>query len=202
MALSGSSYPVQRSAGQCSATGRAFAVGELYIATLVEREHEGVTGLERVDFSQDAWAAGQRPAPPMRLFAAWKSSYRPGEQTRRPILGDAELLELFEELGEGGGDAGVGGPTTQKQIVFRYVLALLLIRRRMLRMIGTRRVDGGSIMLVVPKGGDPTTPVEVLDPRMDDTAIQDAIDQLGQILDTDAPVAGTDAPAAGGGGAR
>jgi len=178
----GSTYPVSRSTGVCAATGRPLQPGDAYMATLVERD--GHAALERLDFSAEAWDAGGRPMPPLRLFGSWRGTYHPHEAKRQPLLSDAELLDLFEEL---------GGSTEPKQIAFRYLLALLLVRRRVLRMIGSRRSGAGEMMLVVPRGSASDSarePIEVVDPGMDDAAVADAIEQLGQVVATDEPMAG------------
>jgi hypothetical protein len=176
MATAGTTYPISRSTGVCAATGRTFAEGEPFVATLVEREGQPL--LERVDFAVSAWETGQRPQAPLRLFGFWKGTHREHESARQPLLGDAELLDLFEEL---------GAATEPKQVTFRYLLSLLLVRRRVLRVVGTRRDSAGTIMLVIPKGaeGEGRTPIEVVDPGMDDGAVADAIEQLGQVVATD-----------------
>jgi len=179
MNLAGSSYPVVRSTGVCSSTGRAFGLGEAFVATLVERE--GQPALERQDFSIGAWEAGDRPGAPLRLFGFWRATYHPQESRKQPLLGDDELLDLFEEL---------GAATEARQITFRYLLALLLIRRRVLKVVGTRRDAGVSTMLVLPKGraqaNPQEEPVAVTDPGLDDQAVSDAMEQLGQVVATDA----------------
>src|SRR3954470_5386608 len=166
MAGTGSPYPFVRSTGRCAATGQAFAEGDPYIATLVERHG----GLERLDFSAAAWDQGRRPDAP--LFGFWRARYQAAESKKQPLLGDAELLDLFEEL---------GAATEPRQLTFRYLLTLLLIRRRVLRVVATKPGQ----MLVLPRGsrsggggGEATCePIAVVDPGLDDQAIADAIEQ-------------------------
>jgi hypothetical protein len=172
-------YPVARPTGTCAATGRAFSEGDPYVATLVERE--GQPGLERLDFSISAWDSGERPRPPLRTFGFWRGNYHATEVKKQALLGDAELLDLFEEL---------GAATEPKQISFRYLLTLLLVRRRVLRVVSTK----AGTMLVVPRGSGSgevaREPIPVIDPGLDDQAIADAIEQLGQVVATDEPAAG------------
>jgi hypothetical protein len=134
-------------------------------------------GLDRLDFSAAAWDQGRRPDAP--LFGFWRARYQAAESKKQPLLGDAELLDLFEEL---------GAATEPRQLTFRYLLTLLLVRRRILRVVATKPGQ----MLVVPRGssggGEATRePIAVVDPGLDDQAIADAIEQLGQIVATDAP---------------
>jgi hypothetical protein len=172
MAISSSPYPVARSTGRCASSGNAFAEGDPFVAVLVERD--GQPGLERQDFAAQAWEQGARPQPPLRMFGFWRGTFTPHETKKQPLLGDAELLDLFEEL------AAASEP---KQVTFRYILALLLVRRRVLRVVSTRP----GVMMVVPRGaGDAgREPLAVMDPGLDDQAIADAIEQLGQVVATE-----------------
>jgi hypothetical protein len=172
MALSSTPYPFARSTGRCTASGTPFTEGDPFVAVLVERQ--GQPGLERQDFAAQAWEQGARPQPPLRVFGFWRGTFTPHETKKQPLLGDAELLDLFEEL---------AAATEPKQVTFRYILALLLVRRRVLRVVSTRP----GVMMVVPRGSGDTArePIAVADPGLDDQAIADAIEQLGQVVATD-----------------
>lgn len=176
-AMAATSYPLSRATGQCAASGHAFSEGEAFVATLVERA--GQPGLERLDFAVSAWESGARPAVPLVLFAFWRGVFSPHPEKAKPLLGDAELLDLFEEL---------GSADQPKQLAFRYFVALLLIRRRLLRQVGTRP----GVLLVSPKGA-PQTTLEVKDPGVDDGAIADALEQLGRVVNVDGPPGGAGA---------
>lgn len=165
MAILGQSFPVARCTGKCAASGRAFSPGETIVAVLVERADGG---LERLDYALESWEGGQRPQPPLVIFGFWRCEYTPEEKRSNALLGDAELLDLFEDL---------TGATDAKQVAFRYFLALLLVRRRMLRVTGSR--DGG--LLVLPKGAS-GEPVLVTDPGLEEGVVADAIEQLGRVV--------------------
>lgn len=168
MSATQNTYPISRPTGQCAATGRAIAVGETFIATLVERDDQPL--LERMDFSVEAWDAGKRPGAPFRLFGSWKSVHQESGTPRQTLLSDPELLDLFEEL---------GAATEPRQRAFRYLLALMLIRRRLLRLV-TSTPEG---LRVLAKGSAPETePTMVIDPGLDDEMVAEAIEQLSQIM--------------------
>mgnify|MGYP000874453704 FL=1 len=174
MSFAGSAYSVTRSAGACSHSGVAFAPGERFIAALAERE-DGT--LERVDYSTASWEAGARPSPPLRLFATWRATYQEASPSKRTLMGDEELIDLFGQLAEA---------DQPRQVAFRYVLCLLLIRRRLLKVAGSRprtAAEPGAL-LVVYKGQDSdlTAPLAVTDPGLDDAAVSEVIEQLGQVL--------------------
>lgn len=177
-------YEVSRPSGLCAASGRVIAIGEPFVAALIERAADGA--LERVDYAPEAWAAGARPEPQTRLIGTWRAIMRPAEGPRRALIDDGELLDLFEQLGQAG---------APRQLAFRYILALILIRKRLLRHVGTRRPSpspgqgsdqAGEVMLVQlakAAGGGPDDPsIEVIDPGLDDQTIADATEQLGEIM--------------------
>jgi len=177
MSIGGSGFSVTRSRGVCAATGHAIAPGERFITALIERD--GTIGLERADYSLAAWDAGARPGAGERLFGFWRAIFNPIETKKQLLLSDEELLDLFTELAEA---------TEDRRIAFRYLLALHLIRRRVLRCLTTTR----SGMTVSPKGADTSIIMEVKDPGMSDTMIAEAIEQLGEIIPAETGAAGKD----------
>jgi hypothetical protein len=176
MAVLGSSYSVSRASGVCAATQRPFTPDEVFVAALIETPG---SGLSRLDYSVDAWNAGARPPSPAAVVGFWKSHFHPNPQAKKNLLDDAELLELFDNL---------TGTSDAKQIRFRYMLALLLIRRRVIRVVATKRTKEGTVMSIYRRGetADKGPPSEVIDPGLDDISIADAMEQLAQLMDTDA----------------
>jgi hypothetical protein len=173
-----SGFEIVKATGVCVATGAPIPVGREYIAALVESADRST--LERQDYSLEAWQSGSRPVPISRLFGAWKAIMQAPSEKRKALVDDESLLDLFEQLQEA---------TEASRISFRYILALLLMRKKLLKYDGTRR-DGaakGLVMLVrrTTRADEPPAPViEVSDPGMDQQAIADAIEQLGAVLAT------------------
>ena len=170
-----SSYPMSKGSGQCSATGEAIAPGSVFVAALVEMP--GVAGLQRLDFSLVAWEGGARPAGPAQCFGFWKTVYQPTIKPKQPLLDDESLLEVFESTAEA---------TDAKQVRFRYLLTLVLIRRRLLRVVGNKTREGVKVMHVLRRGEPDATPMEVVDPGMDDLSVADAMESLAPLIDPDA----------------
>lgn len=173
-------FTIGRSSGACVATGRAFSPGDRRVTALVEREPAPgePEGLERLDFCERAWDDGHRPE---RLFGFWRSVVPEPHAKAKLLIDDDQLLALFEQMGE-------EAPQTDsvRREAFRFVLALLLVRKRLLRHEGGRREAGRAIMLVRsrgPEGWDPASPlVEVADPELDESSIEMVSEMLGQAL--------------------
>lgn len=169
-------FEIVKAKGVCTATGRPIAVGDEFIAALVETADGN--GMERQDFSLDAWQGGARPQPIAKLFGAWKTTMLPPSEKKRVLVDDESLFDLFEQLQEA---------TEPARVSFRYILALLLMRRKLLKYEVTRRAESpkGLVMQVrrATKADEAPMPIiDVIDPGMDEQAIADAIEQLGAVI--------------------
>lgn len=171
--LSSAPYDLGRSTGVCAATGRALTPGEVAVAVLVERDADG--GLERLDYSAEAWDSEARPS---NVFCFWRRRIPESNAKPKPFIDDDELMSLFDQLADAEQD---------RQLAFRFILSLILIRKRLLRHVGSKQVDGRSVTLVKPRGAEADSPpIEVVDPGMDAEAIEAATEQLGMALRGDA----------------
>jgi len=144
------------------------------MACLVESDEDDTLG--RLDLSLEAWEAGERPD---RLFAFWRATMPSPEEKHNPFLGDDELLAIFEQLCESPENS------TEQQATFRFLLALLLLRKRLLRQDGSRPgEDGRRVMLLRRKGEnkEETPAIEVPDPGLDDSDAAEAAVALGSAL--------------------
>ena len=187
--LNAPQYDVQRPTGECVATGRVLDPGETYYAALVDvpedeqqRGTAGDAGLRRVDVCQAAWDEGYRPE---RLFSYWRSTVPEPRQKPRLLVDDAVLMNLFTRL---------QGEAQPQRIAFRYVLALILMRKRLLRYDGSRREAEHEVWLMTPKEDVARGPLgrwdhegtlEVVDPRLDEAGVQAVLDSLGQVLEAE-----------------
>jgi hypothetical protein len=119
----------------CSKSGAKLLPGEVCYSAVVAKGNDW----ERIDFSRDAWQG-----PPEDAVGYWRTKVPPQTEARRRLDPDA-LLRYFEQLCE---DAN---PAQDK---FRYVLALLLVQRRRLRITGTRGERTTTILELVGMQGE------------------------------------------------
>ncbi|MCH2137574.1 MAG: hypothetical protein MK074_00790 [Phycisphaerales bacterium] len=160
-------YSVGKITRTCGRSGRALEPDEVCIATLCENA-EGQ--LERVDFAEEAWSDDDRPEG---FFSKWKTTVPADDGPRRAFVDDAALLDIFARL---------DGDERRDRMAFRYVLALVLLRKRLLKFEGRCDSDEGDVWLLRPRGEDAGPPMEVVDPGLDDEAIVAVNEQLGEIL--------------------
>lgn len=165
-------YQVARPSGVCAASGRPLVEGEPCVATLCDRETD--EGFDRLDYALEAWEAGARPA---RLFSFWRTRAQPPGARPRTFVDDEILVELFHRL---------GSDDRAQRVAFRFVLALILMRKRLLRFVG--RVQdpgegGAERWRLRLRGSPPDAPdLEVLDPRLTDDDVRELTAQLGEVL--------------------
>jgi hypothetical protein len=122
-------YELQNAARCCSVSGREFAPGEVYYSMLLG---EG-TQLKRVDFAADAWSG---PMP--EAVGWWKSQVPDRNSNKKHWAPNDVMLDFWDGLAE--------LPDRQDM---RYVLTLLLIRRRVFRLEEEKIGDGGHEVLAV-----------------------------------------------------
>ena len=118
-------WQVDKPLGQCYGTGRRIEHGQEYFAALVETEN----GFERRDFCADYW---EQHKP--EVFCYWKTRLPEPGQKKQMFVDDDMLMSFFERL---------ANEVEQEKVNFRFVLALVLMRKRRLKYDSTR-TDGDS----------------------------------------------------------
>ncbi len=200
-------YEVAKPTGVCAATGRALEPGQTYFAALadvpddeIERDAEGkpkdadALGLRRFDVCEEAWREGYRPEG---MFSYWKSTVPEPNQKRKLFVDDAVLMNLLNRLADA---------EQPQRLAFRYVLALILMRKKLLRYDGavTRKaeaeIDGQKQTVEqvwwqltpkvdVAKGHfgkwNEDVTIELLDPKLDEAAVEQVAGQLNQVFEAE-----------------
>ena len=167
-----SDYRVGRPTGVCAASGETLLPGDECIATLCERIED--EGFDRLDYCPREWSSGTRPD---RLFSYWRTTIPASDAKEKILVDDSVLMDLFERLSE---------DTREQRIAFRFILALILMRKRLLRYV--RRVNGtneggNEIWFMRPKGSDPDSPlIEIINPQLSEEDIRELSDQLTEVL--------------------
>ncbi|MGB7160904.1 MAG: hypothetical protein WBD40_22775 [Tepidisphaeraceae bacterium] len=161
-----SGYDVARPLGRCAVTGQPIAPDEKFMAAL----RETPMGFERVDVSTSAWPEFDRKD----VVAFWQTIMPKTELKKKLFVDDEVLCQLFERLAE------VQEPA---KLNFRFVLGLILMRKRMLIYETTRHEgDGGEreLWTVRFKGRDDR--LDLLNPKLTEEQVGEVSQQLGEIL--------------------
>lgn len=158
-----SDFSLARPRGHCAATNEPIAPEEHFITAL----RETPAGFERLDIKLAAWDSFDRTD----IVAFWKMSMPKAEAKKKLLIDDNVLCDLLERL--------QGVESIEKQC-FRFVLALILMRKRLVIYENTRVVDGKEIWTMRLKGRDGS--FDLIDPKPTDDQIAAVKDQLGEIL--------------------
>jgi hypothetical protein len=158
-------WEINKSQGMCFGTGRKIEAGEEYFGALVETEQ----GLQRRDFSRQYWDS-EKP----QVFCFWKTKQPGTEQKKRLFVDDDMLVAFFERLEK---------ETDQEKINFRFVLALILMRKRILKYDQTV-VENDRELWRLRVTGDNRF-VDVANPHLNEEQIEQLSSQIGEILQTD-----------------
>ena len=135
---------IGRSSGRCAATGRELTPGEPCFTALVRPEVDAESGtgsgdrpvFDRLDYDPDAWpeirSSGQLGD---RLLCWWRTEVPEPGGKRHLFVDDDTLVDLFEQLDK---------ETEAERKAFRFVLGLILLRRRRLRMVERASEGAGA----------------------------------------------------------
>ncbi len=158
-------WEVEPAKGRCAVTGRVLQEGEEFYTVLFE---EGES-FRRADYSLEAWQS-----PPEGCFCYFKTRV-PVRERRKKLLVDNEILvSFFTRLAD---------QSDPLRVQFRFVLALILMRKRLLRYDRSAKEDGADVWhltLMTDRSEH-----RVVNPRLTDQQIEAVSGQLGAILHGD-----------------
>ncbi len=155
-------WEVGRPLGQCSGTGKRIEPSEEYFAALVETQD----ALARRDFCAQYWRESQP-----EVFCYWKSTLPHPDQKRQIFVDDRMLMAFFERLAE---------EDEPQKLNFRFVLALILMRKRRLKYDSSKRQNEQEVWRLRVTGEDRF--VELKNPQLTEEQIEQLSFQLSEIL--------------------
>jgi hypothetical protein len=158
-------WEINRPLGQCSGSGEDIETGQDYFATLVQTDE----GLKRRDFSVAYWNENKP-----EVFCYWKTKLASPDEKKQIFIDDEMLMAFFERLAE---------ETDEEKIKFRFVLTLILMRKRRLKYESSRLEDDKEIWSLRIAGTKDNA--EVINPHLEEQQIEQLSSQLGQILQVD-----------------
>jgi len=136
----------------CAATGKPLAPGSTCHSVLMEKEGN----LVRLDFSADAWTG-----PPAGHLAHWTAEVPAAIDPNTQRIDPEVALRYFEQLSE------EASPVHERT---RYVLALVLLQQRKLRLENVRFESDDEVLELSGVHGEGN--FEVRNYHLDDTETQ------------------------------
>lgn len=176
MSQSRAPFQLGRFTAACASEGRPLVPGEPIVATLCDVPEDDRSGHEflRRDFSVAAWESGARPEG---LVCFWRTAAPEPDQKRRLLVDDDTLMELFDRL---------EGDDRPQRIAYRWLMCLILLRKRLLRHVRVDRSDDREEWLVQRRGvDDAAPPIRVTNPRIRDEDLQELSEHLGEVMQSE-----------------
>jgi hypothetical protein len=156
-------YQFAKPQGICHITQQPIVAGQKFMAAL----RETPAGFERLDVSLDAWPQVDQKD----VIGFWHTVMPTHEAKRKIFVDDQVLCEIFERLAE---------TTEPAKLNFRFVLGLILMRKRMIVYEDTRMDDGREIWQVRFRGRDDK--LDLVNPKLDEQQVMEVSQQLSEIL--------------------
>ncbi len=167
-------WSIRSRAHTCAVTGRPFEDGESFHTTIYFDPEEN--GYVRRDICAEAWAQEAEQRKPV---AAWKTVYSKVLVEAKPEItpkeGAQALLQRFIEEGD---------PRTENA---RYILALMLERKRQLHQTAEKEVDGAKMLFYENKKTGEIFIVR--DPELKLSEMADMQDEVATLLAFGGPAA-------------
>jgi hypothetical protein len=124
-------WEIKSRAEKCAATGRAFQDGEFFY-TLLFHDREG---FRREDLSEEAWKNRNDNIQP---FSFWRSKFEPPPAAPPEPLARESAEDLLRRYMKDDSPA---------QANTRYILGVMLERKRILKQIDTTETDSGRTLV-------------------------------------------------------
>jgi hypothetical protein len=159
-------WKIAKSNQTCVLCGARFGATQDYFSALFEQG----SSFERRDYCATCFKE-HRPA---NVYSFWKTAVPEEEEgkPRRPVLDAESVLEFFRRLGE---------ERDPRRISFRFVLALMLARKKVLKLErNARAAEGAEVLVFVERRSGERHEVPSL--QMDETALAAASEELGRLL--------------------
>jgi len=158
---------------KCTRCERPFAEGEPVFSALRETED----GFERLDCCAACWGAVEAEG----FYSRWRTVACVREEPLARRMSGKVVLDFFHHL---------EGETERRKQCFRYVLGLMLVRKKVMRFLGVERGSDGDFLVLKESGS--AVEYRVADPRLTPDEVASLTEEVGRLLQVS--VAGQEGP--------
>jgi len=156
-------WDISKTSLVCAACNKEFAEEQEIFSALYDEQQ----GFVRRDYCIGCHPSQDQAA----VFSFWHTRIPPHDAPVRRFVDDEVIHDLFRRL-EGHDDPGKRN--------FRYVLALLLMRKKVLKFREFRRDEKGDVLLLQDRLTDAVH--TVVDPDLSEEQIEQVTEEIGQVL--------------------
>ena len=157
-------WSIGRGTSVCRQSGQVLEPGTRIYSGLLETPE----GFERADYALETWEAVEKDG----LFSYWKTVVPDPDAPRRLVVDVEAFYTFFCHL------ADVEEP---RKLLFRHFIALILVRRRALRLDDLERGPEGDVLVLYDRRRQETVTVHCPPASRED--LEEVQQQLEQIFD-------------------
>jgi hypothetical protein len=154
-------YQIESNTRRCAISGRELKTGERFFSVLLEQAGK----LERRDYSAESWQG-----PPGGTFSFWSGKIPAADVNRFPRIDEEGLVDCFERL---------ENETSCDRVRFRFVVALLLMRKKRLKF---QETSAGSADYLTLQCGRTGKTYRVVDPHLSEEEMASVQEEVLRVL--------------------
>jgi hypothetical protein len=134
-------WTIQGRTDRCSATGELFVPGQHFYTVLFDE----ISGFRREDFCETAWK--ERRKQESKPYSFWRTKFEPPPPPAPEALGKQTAEDLLRRY---------TSQNAPEHGNVRYILALMLERKRLLKEVDVKEAEDGSLTRIYQhaKSGD------------------------------------------------
>jgi hypothetical protein len=111
------------------------------------------------------------------MVCFWRTTAPAPDERRRLLVDDDTLVELFDRL---------DGDERAQRRAYRWLVCLILLRKRLLRQVRVEREGEDEWWLVQKRGAEEgAPPIRVPNPRIKDEDLQELAEHLGEVMQSE-----------------
>lgn len=163
-------WDIAESERRCATCDREFVEGDAYFSAL----YEAAGAFLRKDFCPACW---EEPENPDRgqPFSFWKTEVPREEEPKKVFVDDHVIFDFFRQLAD--------EDDVPAKRNFRYILGLMLMRKKKLKLRDVERRDGNEYLVLRRSRSKELH--RVLDPKLSEEELEQVKAKLTQILETE-----------------
>lgn len=166
-------FKITKTRGLCHRCGEPLEPGQPYVGIVRTTEDE----LLREDYHPACWdeAPANAAQNDADVLGTWRSRVPQPQEKKKLLIDDAALLEFFHRLED---------RDDPQRIAFRFVLALILMRKKHLSYEEESTDENGRSIWKLRLRGDARI-FDVVDPKLEEEQIAEVSASLGDIMEGD-----------------
>ncbi len=152
----------------CSLSGKVFKIGDAYYSLLLRKDGD----YSRKDISPERWEEVDKKDPD--IFSWWKTKVPNPDKPKAQSMDFQAILSFFLRLMD------LEEPE-QKDLQLRYLLGLLLLRKKLLKFVRSLQREGAEHWVLRLADGE--IEYMVLKPNLSDLQMSELSRQIGSIFE-------------------